>query len=205
MESAKEEIPEIAEQVACIGELMSALSLISRAGSKEEGYEKIDINQVLGKTLRIMGQQLKERNINISVEPCPDPASKQIAGNMSYLVLVFVNLIVNARDAVESSRTPDKIIRIRAYRTNDSRVAIEVQDNGPGISDEIMPRIFEPYFTTKKKNGTGIGLAFSKRIVENHRGTMEIESEPGKGATFRVLLPLNLRRTSFPAAAGRSS
>jgi signal transduction histidine kinase len=74
--------------------------------------------------------------------------------------------------------------------TADGYAQIEVSDNGPGMSEDVKARIFTPFFSTKKKKGTGMGLAVVSRIVSSHGGTTTIESEPGKGATFRVILPI---------------
>ena len=74
--------------------------------------------------------------------------------------------------------------------TANGRVEIIVRDNGEGMSEEVRQRIFTPFFSTKEKKGTGMGLAVVTRIVSMHEGKTEVESEPGKGATFRIYLPI---------------
>jgi signal transduction histidine kinase len=97
---------------------------------------------------------------------------------------VLTNLVSNAADVMPEGGT----VTIRTSRSDD-RVAIEVSDTGPGIPEEIRQRLFEPFFTHGKKHGTGLGLSIVKKIIEDHRGTIEVLTTPGQGSTFRLLLP----------------
>jgi signal transduction histidine kinase len=97
---------------------------------------------------------------------------------------VLTNLVGNAADAMPDGGA----VSIQTTVEND-RIVVEVADTGPGIPEEILQRLFEPFFTHGKKHGTGLGLSIVKRIVEDHRGTIEVSSSPGKGSTFRILLP----------------
>ena len=100
---------------------------------------------------------------------------------------VFLNLLVNAIQACEPGGAVDRPHPARAA----DGVVVEVQDNGCGIRPEHRPRLFEPFFTTKPVGqGTGLGLSVSFGIVRDHGGTIEVESEVGRGSTFRVRLPL---------------
>jgi two-component system, NtrC family, sensor kinase len=104
---------------------------------------------------------------------------------------VVVNLITNARDELRKAPAPRRLtLRTRAGKTR-GRVAVDVEDTGPGVSAEIRDRIFEPFFTTKPVGqGTGLGLSLCHGIVEGHGGTLSLVSEPGAGAIFRVELPV---------------
>jgi two-component system NtrC family sensor kinase len=104
---------------------------------------------------------------------------------------VVVNLITNARDELRKAPAPRRLtLRTHAGRTR-GRVAVDVEDTGPGVSEEIRDRIFEPFFTTKPVGqGTGLGLSLCHGIVEGHGGTLSLVSEPGAGAIFRVELPV---------------
>jgi signal transduction histidine kinase len=101
----------------------------------------------------------------------------------------LVNVAVNALQSMPKGGT----LRVKARRDGGTPDApllcIDVQDDGPGISADVLPRIFEPFFTTKAK-GTGLGLAVVKRIIEDHRGTLEVRSEAGRGTTFTFRLPM---------------
>lgn len=103
---------------------------------------------------------------------------------------VFLNLLTNAEEAIS---TQSGTITVKTENRGDS-VAVRFQDNGQGISPEDQERIFEPFFSTKTAaKGTGLGLSVSYGIVSRHGGTIEVESTPGLGATFTVLLPLGGR------------
>ena len=113
---------------------------------------------------------------------------------------VVVNLVTNARDELRKAPPPRRLtLRTRADKAR-ARVSVDVEDTGPGVSEEIRDRIFEPFFTTKPVGqGTGLGLSLCHGIVEGHGGTLSLVSEPGDGATFRVELPV----VAPPAATGQ--
>ena len=98
---------------------------------------------------------------------------------------MFLNLLINARDAVE----PDGEITVSSFGKDD-RVIVEVTDNGAGIAEEDLARVFDPFFTTKGRGkGTGLGLSISYGIVQEHEGEIQVESQPGAFTRFRVELP----------------
>ncbi|MBK6909405.1 MAG: GHKL domain-containing protein [bacterium] len=106
---------------------------------------------------------------------------------------VFLNLLKNAAHALAEFHAGDRpriTLRTRLQKNN---VRIEIEDNGPGIPEDVRRRVFEPFFTTKEVGtGTGLGLSVSFFIVaDNHGGTIEVESEPAQGARFIITLPLN--------------
>ena len=106
---------------------------------------------------------------------------------------VMLNLLKNAAHAMLMN-LPDRkpMLKLR-LRREEKYVLIEVEDNGPGMGEDVRRRVFEPFFTTKEPGmGTGLGLSVSYMIVtQNHKGMMEVESKPGRGACFRVRLPLS--------------
>ena len=101
---------------------------------------------------------------------------------------VFVNLLVNAAQALESVEGERKEIRVTARREADMAV-IEVSDTGPGIPSEVLSRLFQPFFTTKGSTGTGLGLSISRNIVRRLGGDLAVRSVPGDGTVFTVSLP----------------
>jgi signal transduction histidine kinase len=111
----------------------------------------------------------------------------RVHGDPAQLTQLLLNLVQNAlAAAVDAGRAP--WIELAALAAADGEVALEVSDNGSGIAEEARERVFEVFYSTKK-GGTGLGLAIVRRIAQNHGGRVEIESTPGEGATFRVLLP----------------
>ena len=111
----------------------------------------------------------------------------------SQLNQVIMNLVVNAAQAMGSQRG---VITIRTGTEGD-HVWITVSDTGSGIPKEILPRIFDPFFTTKPiGSGTGLGLSISYGIIQKHNGSIEVESEIGRGTTFRITLPIRHNASS---------
>jgi signal transduction histidine kinase/CheY-like chemotaxis protein len=120
-----------------------------------------------------------------------------VRGSHARLGQVFANLIVNAAHALPEDQAADNVVRLRTYLAGDGRVAIEVSDTGRGISPEHLPRLFEPFFTTKAPgHGTGLGLWVCHEIVKELDGEIVVESQIGKGSTFRVLLPVGIAKTT---------
>jgi two-component system, NtrC family, sensor kinase len=111
---------------------------------------------------------------------------------------VFLNLINNAAQAIESGRG---VITITTRRQDADHVMVEVQDNGKGIPPEILPKIFDPFFTTKDVGkGTGLGLSIVYKIIERHGGKISVDSAVGVGTKFTVVLPLSPQEPSQEAA-----
>jgi two-component system NtrC family sensor kinase len=148
-----------------------------------EGFLPYDLNKGIKSTLNIVQNELKNK-VEVIEELGDIPTLQCYPQQVNQ---VFMNLLVNAAQAIPKR---GKII-IRTYLDKDEAIA-EFIDNGIGISAENLQKIFEPFYTTKEVGeGTGLGLSISYRIIEKHRGCIEVESEKGKGTTFRVRLPLN--------------
>ena len=155
----------------------------SRTGNGSDFYE-IDVNKLLDDTLQLLEPQLRKSSVEIVKNYVAAPP--KIYGNGGKLQQVFTNLILNARDAMFDG---GKITLKTQFDENDG-VIVEVSDTGEGISAENINKIFDPFFTTKGVgNGTGLGLAVSYGIVQEHAGTIEAKSENGTGATFRLVFP----------------
>jgi signal transduction histidine kinase len=113
------------------------------------------------------------------------------------LVQVVVNLLINAAQAIPTGHVQDNEVSVRTGVDAGGRPFIEIRDTGEGIPDDIRAQIFEPFFTTKPPGmGTGLGLAISRDIVRSFGGDIDVESTPGHGSTFRVLLPVPAERRS---------
>jgi len=154
---------------------------------------KIDLAQPIEGVFHLLGQQLRVHDISVELDIPPD--LPPVWGDANRLEQVFINLIMNARDAIEERRLTNGemqgFIKVSAARDN-GRIIVNISDNGLGIPKELEERIFEPFFTTKEVGkGTGLGLSISYGIVRDYGGTIKVESPPGRGASFTL---------SFPAA-----
>lgn len=145
------------------------------------------INQVLEEVLTFSHRQLEGTGVEVIRDFAPD--LPPIVASASQLEQVFINLVINAADSM-----PDGGKLRVSTRHNERKVIIEFADTGEGISPEDLNRIFEPFFTTKEHSGTGLGLAISYRIVEEHGGSIDVESKLGEGTIFRIRLPVQGER-----------
>ena len=155
--------------------------------------EKVQVNHVLRRSVDFFKQQLKLREIEV-VEDFHEDLPPVLA-DPNRLEQVFVNLLINARDAIEKKgeqgdhKEEAKRITLKT-RSEDGMVTIEVTDTGAGIPEAILDRIFEPFFTTKKVGkGTGLGLSITYGIVHDYDGTIKVKSKEGEGATFIIRFP----------------
>ena len=146
----------------------------------------IDINTVVHESLAFLQPEMRDRDVIVQEELAP--TLPLIPANADQLKQAFYNLIKNAVQALSHGG----ILRVLTSRS-DTHLEISFEDNGTGIAVDDMAHITEPYFT-RKKNGTGLGLFIVQRILQEHGGHLELLSEPGRGTTARILLPLAERR-----------
>ena len=147
-----------------------------------EEWHFSDLHKGLESTLNIVNNEIKYKAVLVKEYG----AIPEVECLSSQVNQVFMNLLVNAAQAIEEHGT----ITIRTYQLG-NEVIIEISDTGKGIPSENMDRIFDPFFTTKPVGkGTGLGLSLSFGIVQKHHGRILVESQPGKGSTFRVCLPI---------------
>lgn len=158
--------------------------------------EPVQVNDALEKALEIFSQQLKLRGIEVIKEF--DPDLPRILGDSNRLEQVFINLLINARDAIEErverngggGEPLPRRITLKT-RTTGTKVVIEVRDTGVGIPKAVLDKIFEPFFTTKKvSKGTGLGLAISYGIVQDYEGSIHVETQENEGAAFIIQFPV---------------
>jgi two-component system NtrC family sensor kinase len=152
-----------------------------------------DINEVIERAIRIVHAQLVAHRVEIQKHLATD--LPLINADANQIQQIIVNLLLNANDAIgESGGTVALATALKtngdAPQTQAQEIEIRVRDTGCGIPAADLERIFEPFFSTKGKKGTGLGLAVAWGIVEKHNGRIEVESEVGKGTTFRVVLPV---------------
>ena len=182
-EAAERELENAMEQVRKATVIISHLRTFGRAASVT--FEPADIDEVIEHSLLLMQEQLRLRGIEVVLDLCAEELV--VFGNPIQLEQVFVNLLTNARDALEDART--KRIWIETTR-DEELITIRFSDSGPGIQRELEQRIFDPFFTTKEVGaGTGLGLSITYSIVKEHGGEIAVEQRDGRGASFRIELP----------------
>lgn len=167
------------------------------ARKSEQDLKKIDVNRVLESAFEIFSQQLKIRGVETVWETAQD--LPPIVGDAGRLEQVFINLLLNARDAIEEKELSsgkghapglEKKIYLRTF-SKEARVIVEVEDTGTGIPEDIKEKIFEPFFTTKEVGkGTGLGLSIGYGIVKDCGGEINVFSEPGNGTRFVIRFPV---------------
>ncbi len=196
-----EALDEARQGVDRVAQIVSDLKTFTRS---EERVELVDLGEVLRSTIKMAGPTIRH-HATIATEFGVAP---RIKGRASRLGQVFLNLLVNAAQAIAPA-TSDARVTVRVGTTPDRRAFVEVEDNGAGIPAEVLPRVFEPFFTTKPFGvGTGLGLSVCKNIVEEHGGSIEVDSHPGAGTRVRVVVPpappgFQSRRSSASLAAVR--
>jgi len=148
----------------------------------------VNLKVVLENTISLLDGQAIFHNITIEFKE--EGLIPGIKGDAGQLQQAFTNMILNAVHAMEGKGK----LTIKVTRQNQNSVVVSIADTGSGIAPEHMKKIFEPFFTTKQAGqGMGLGLAITYGIVENHGGKIEVESELGKGSTFRIIFPVNNR------------
>jgi two-component system NtrC family sensor kinase len=173
--------------------IVNNLLNFSRTGSATE-FGEIDIARVLDDTLQLLEPQLRRNQIEILRSY--DRDSPRVYGNSGKLQQVFTNLLLNARDAIPDGGR----ITISTSSSEDGSLTIEVADTGVGIAPENVAKIYDPFYTTKGVGrGTGLGLAVSYGIVQEHAGHISVESTPGQGTSFRITLPTARARARLQA------
>jgi len=185
-ESALEDLEKAMEQVRKATEIISHLRTFGRAAPVT--FEAVDVDEVIERALSLMQEQLRLRAIDVDLDLCPGELVVQ--GNPIQLEQVFINLLTNARDALDEVPEEQKRIRIVSSLERD-RIRIVFEDTGPGIPDDVATRVFDPFFTTKEVGtGTGLGLSITYSIVKEHGGEIALSTTPGGGATFTVEMPV---------------
>ncbi|NYF80403.1 ATP-binding protein [Granulicella arctica] len=202
-------LEKITQQTFRASEIVNGLLNFSRTSGSE--FTSIDLNQLLHDTETLLEHQFKTAQIH--VETHFDPALAFIKGNQGKLQQVILNLMLNAKDAMHGK--PNATLKI-ATESGPGFVFVIIQDSGNGIEKEHLNRIYDPFFTTKatpqegQRKGTGLGLAVTYGIMQEHAGKIQVESEVGAGTTFRLEFPsattLTTREeTARPDAASASS
>lgn len=175
------------EAVASATRIRDVVRDMAALGRRDDGASEVDLQRVLLTCIKVARTEIDHRARVITEFDVVPP----VVGSEARLYRLFLNLIMNAAQAVAGDPQNEHFIRVVTRNEPDQRVSVDVIDSGPGILPEHLGRVFEPFFTTKSVDqGTGLGLALCRRIVDDLDGDIFVESTPGKGAMFRVTLPM---------------
>jgi len=190
-----EELEDAREAAQRVRQIVRDLRLFSRA--EELHRELVDVREVLESTLRMAWNEIRHRaKLVKEFDEVP-----HVEANEARLGQVFLNLVINAAHAIPAGRAEHNEIRV-ATHTEGGEVVIEVRDSGVGMSDDVLSRIFVPFYSTKPAPiGRGLGLPISQRIVEEIGGRIEVKTRVGVGSSFRVTVPAASARASAPPSS----
>ncbi|HET9407770.1 MAG TPA: ATP-binding protein [Candidatus Sulfotelmatobacter sp.] len=180
-------LEKITRQTFRASEIVNNLLNFSRTSGTE--FSEVDVNKVISDTLALLDHQFKTAKIEVRHELMP--GLSPIQGNAGRLQQVFLNLFLNAKDAMAGGGT------LNVATANGEAVSVRVSDTGAGIAPEHIHRIYDPFFTTKtapregQTRGTGLGLSVTYGIIQEHAGQIRVESNPGRGTTFALDFPLS--------------
>ncbi|MEM7253749.1 MAG: ATP-binding protein [Pseudomonadota bacterium] len=184
-------VNESVEGTERVRDIVSGLRSFSRVDENEFAW--IDVNQCLESVIRMLWPELKYR-CEVVRDYHEISAIEGLEGKLNQ---VFLNIVANASQALAANG----IITV-ASRESDGEIVVSIADNGEGISPDVMPTIFDPFYTTKPVGeGTGLGLAISQQLVAEHGGRIDVESEVGVGTTFKIVLPIRQAARSGVDAA----
>lgn len=157
---------------------------------------QVDLHRLLLSCIKVARMEIDHRaRVITEFDAIPLPIASE-----SRLRRVFLNLLINAAQAVAEDAEKEHFIRVVTRRGDDGAVVVEIVDSGPGIPDEHLDRLFEPFFTTKPAHeGAGLGLAVCRQVLDEIGGEIAVETSVGKGTTFRVTLPTRPHDTIAPA------
>jgi PAS domain S-box-containing protein len=184
-EGARKQLTVLHQQARRAAEIVQNLQYFARPPAP--GRSQVNLNELVQRTVQMQAYPLRKNNI--TVDFLPEPTIPAVMADPNQLMQVFLNLLLNADQAIRESREKGTI-RVRIGRKPDS-VWIVFQDDGPGIAPENQAHIFDPFFTTKRPGrGTGLGLSICKTVLREHGGNIEAANAPEGGAIFTITLPV---------------
>jgi signal transduction histidine kinase len=164
-----------------------ATQMLRLASPRQAAFATVQVHPLLDHSLRLVQHQISGKLISLRRDYKAE--TDAVCGDDAQLQQAFMNLLFNAIEAMGANGILTVGTKI-VFSENDGRkLLVQIQDSGTGIAPENLGRLFEPFFTTKK-NGTGLGLAITRRVALEHRGSVEVQSETGKGSTFSISLPV---------------
>lgn len=193
IDDAKESLNAISSAVVKVSDSIRNLRVFSRRS--DASASRLDIHDPLRNVIEMLRASFEKNEINVVEEYCD--SHLMMWGNCNELEQIFTNLLLNAKDALRAKRAGQRTIVVRTTLAEGESFRVEVEDSGCGMDPEVKEKIFEAYFTTKGEDeGVGLGLAIVQRIVSDHKGKIELESELGKGTKFILSFPMDRRSKS---------
>lgn len=178
-------------------------AVLGMARNRSEHFEMTDVAKLIDESMVLLEREMQKYRISVEVVVGDNLPRVSVIGNQIQQVLM--NLLINARQAM--SEGGQLVIKLK-HNTQSNSVDLSVRDYGPGIPEDKLRRIFEPFYSTKSgpdetgKGGTGVGLSTCKNIIEAHGGKIRVESSPGKGTCFTLKLPVEPQKSPIPMARG---
>ena len=183
----KRQLELLHQQARRAADIVQDLLSFSRPPAPRKG--RVQLGEVLRRALHLHEYSLRRNNV--AVDLLPERGMPEVLGDANQLIQVFLNLVVNAEQAIREVRESGTIrVRMGRGAAGEAQVWASIQDDGPGIPADILEKIFDPFFTTKRPGrGTGLGLSISMAIVREHGGEIHVQRAPGGGSVFLVTLP----------------
>ena len=193
-EATKRQLEITHRQARRAARIVQNLLEFSRPASPQK--KPVDLNSIIDRTVQLHEHSLRRNNVEVDFRPQPDYPG--VVADANQLIQVFLNLVTNAEQAIREVRESGRI-QIRLARVG-SRISVTFQDDGVGIRPESVPRLFDPFYTTKRPGGgTGLGLSICLSIVREHGGTIEAAALPAGGSAFTVYLPVAADQSIRPS------
>jgi len=186
-DEVKENLRWITEQVERASRIIRQMRDMTRKSERQ--FAPLEVNRIIRESIEFLTPQLRLTGVTVDLDLAN--GLPRIMGDSIQLEQVFLNLLTNARQAMEA--TDERRLSVRTYVNADEgrSLAIMFEDTGRGFSAKEAPKLFKAFYSTKRRgHGTGLGLTISQRIIKDHGGTIRVEGEPGKGARFLIRLPL---------------
>jgi len=185
-EEIKENLRLISEQVDRAAKIINQMRELTRRSDRN--FTTLDLNSVIRESAEFLLPQMRLSEVQLTLSLAE--GLPPVRGDRIRLAQVFLNLLTNARQAMEEARVRELAVRSYLAARQDLSVVVQIADTGKGFSAEQAPKLFMPFYTTKARgHGTGLGLSISRSIVQAHRGTIEASAVPGRGATFTLRFP----------------
>jgi len=192
-----EDLKEVVGQTDRLADIVIHMRSFAKGTMDKNAVEEYDISGVVENSLKLIGAQLINRSIQIKLEL--NKELPKVVGHPIRIEHALLNILSNARNALELSDKKERNILIKTFQSKDKKeVMVEIADNANGIPEDIEKKIFQPFFTDKNvlapdgrpTKGVGLGLSVSNGIIEQQNGRIELDSKEGKGSTFRIVLPI---------------